>query len=114
MYRVSIFFLVLFSDYSLAGYSCKGNVSYWGVHSNHYLHVNNGYGVKALCSLNLDSEKDYCKGWMSMIMSAQARNVPLKIYFSDSTGKQSSAENCRAVENWAIPTDRAYFVALEK
>ncbi len=111
-----IFLILIFSVISpstFANYSCTGQVAYLGVSSDNSLNVSNGYGIHKLCLLNSETQSDSCKVWTAMIMSAQAQNREIGIYYKDTTGKASNTENCSAIGNWVEPTDRVYFLTLK-
>jgi hypothetical protein len=110
MKKIIVFVLLAISSYVSADYNCEGKITYLGV--DNALRVNNGYGVHTLCSLDVDSQKDKCKAWLSMALSAQAQNRTIAIYYRDSTGKQSSTEVCNSVGNWVSPSDPVYFFRI--
>ena len=96
---------LLISGSAFSNYKCSGKLNYVGVDNN--LHLNNGHGVHNICSIQ---DNDRCKMWASMALSAQARDVDIHIYYSDSTGKGESA--CENIGSWVKPSDEIYFVSL--
>ena len=101
---------MVFSASALANYECKGKLAYFGVDNG--LHISNGYGIHKLCSFNVDGQKDKCKAWMSLAMSAQAQGKEIVIYYQDNTGKSSNYDTCAAVGNWVTPSDTVYFLRI--
>lgn len=113
---LTLFLFIFYPAIVSANYACDGDVTYLGVSANGILSVNIGYGVWNMCSLSYDdqnsaADKTICKVWYSQALAAKLNSSKIRIYLSDSSGKDQSA--CTSVGTWVSPADKIYHIETE-
>lgn len=88
---------LVLSQTAYANYVCSGQVRNFGMNTDGFVYVDNGYGVWVVCNLHVQTniQPTVCKGWYSLMATAQARNAIVDLYFSD-------GKSCAQQGTWVV------------
>jgi hypothetical protein len=96
---------------ALAAYWCDGQVSSVGLDQVNVYVQYGSYGIQSICSLVPSSnpiQPEGCKAWYSMLMSAQAQQRAVRIYYEETV--PGNAPSCNALQQWA--SYKPYFMQI--
>lgn len=87
-----------------ANIMCPGKIQNLGIGSDGTIHVNNGYGMWAICSVSQASSSispSTCKAWYLSLLAAKTAQSQVAVYLS-------GYSSCTAAGSWV--SVNAYFV----